>query len=589
MGIMAATSATDAQGADMIIPAAMIAATALMLPPLHSQAWWLILPSLICLILRWQSLAVLLLLAAISYADTWLAGGYFLVLSQLWLMRMHSNRGAGAFSRLRSVLQQMLLALPIMLVLFLLLAAAGTRWTDRGPSGRAATGVSDTMTPGSISELVNDNATAMRVRFLNDSQAAVLQPSELYWRGLVLEDFDGHSWSRNSRLQFDLEAVPTDIPRDQRLSYLVTLEPTRQSWLYGLHQAYAERAQTYRDERGMLISTDLIRQRVRYPVTSVPPPVVRSLDMAIRERNLALPANSNPQTRRWLNDLRPQFADDKELTRTLMQHFSTEAFYYTLTPALSSEHSVDDLLFNTREGYCEHYASALTFMLRASGIPSRVVAGYLGGEFNPLTGHWTVAQANAHAWVEAWYPEQGWLRLDPTTQISPERIRPDTRPGSTAVPGYQQIRQISEALLYGWHLSMYDNDGNLRTAELNLWLESRGLGNLPLWLLAAVLLAVGARAMWGGQRPRQDLSPTMRAYLRLDARLRKQGLGREPGETIAGHLYRVGNTLSADRSNWQRLAESVSAAEYSGVDGIRLEDEILVLMRKISTVRQLAS
>jgi hypothetical protein len=159
----------------------------------------------------------------------------------------------------------------------------------------------------------------------------------------------------------------------------------------------------------------------------------------------------------------------------------------------------------------------------------------------------------------------------------------------TAVPGYQQIRQISEALQYGWNLSMYDNDGNLRTEDLNQWLESRGLDNLPLWLLAALLLAVGARAMWGGLQPRQAVSSTMRAYLRLDARLQKQGLGREPGETIARHLYRVGNSRPAEQAEWQRLAETVSAAEYGRVDGIKLEDEVRGLMRKIGTGRQPAS
>jgi len=572
---------TTVKAPDLVIPATLMAAIALILPPLQTQAWWLILPCLISLILRWHTFAFLLLFAAMSYADSWAAGAYFLGLSLLLLMRMHSNPTASSVVQLSNALRQVLLATPILLMIVMLMLAAGARWSDRGSTNRAATGISDTMTPGSVSELVNDSNLAMRVRFSDN--ALTLEPAALYWRGVVMENFDGRTWSRTNRLQFDLNPVPASVPQNQRLQYLVTMEPTRQFWLYGLHQAYATRPQTYRDTRGMLVTSDLIRQRVRYPVSSIAPPSELTLSEESRQVNVALPANSNPHTRQWVDTLRSQYGGDRAFADAVMRHFNEEAFFYTLTPAANSENSVDDFLFNTREGFCEHYAGALTFTLRAAGIPARVVAGYQGGDFNPITSHWTVYQYNAHAWVEAWFPDSGWVQLDPTAQIAPARINlgidawlasltssaennldRDTRLRLqlAAIPGYQSVRNSLDALQYGWNLSMYDNEGNLRTEDLSDWLDGQGLGNLPVWLLAALLLAVALRATWSGRQARQKLSPAMRQYLRLDARLRKLGLGRRRPETIAAHLERVGTNWPESMDKWRKLGIMLSESEY---------------------------
>ncbi|MBC54623.1 MAG: hypothetical protein CMQ34_12395 [Gammaproteobacteria bacterium] len=569
-------------GQDLVIPAALCAAILLILPALQTQPWWLVLPCLICLILRWRTLAFVFLCAAISYADTWATGSYYAGLLLLLLMRMHSDPLAGSAAQLASALRQLFWSLPLLVIIALLAVGAG--WSDPRTPSQSMTGVSDTMTPGSVSELVNDGDLAMRVMFAESTP--VLQPEDLYWRGLVLENFDGHTWSRHDRLQFDLAPAPALAA--QRLQYRVTLEPRRQFWLYGLHQAYTSRPQTYRDERGMLITSDMVRQRVRYPVTSIEPPVDMALDGDIRQRNLAVPARANPRTRDWIGSLRSQYVDDQALASAILRHFSEEAFYYTLTPTPSPTPSptpgqvdqIDDFLFDSREGYCEHYAGALTFMLRAAGIPARVVVGYQGGDFNPITGHWTVYQYNAHAWVEAWYPGTGWKRLDPTAWVAPDRIllgmdawlaavadRNDStldratrqRLWLAAVPGYQRVRDSLDAAHYSWHLGIYDSEGNLRTEDLNDWLTEQGLDDLPVWLLAALLLFVGLRAMWSS-RTRQ--SPVMQLYLRLDGRLRRRQLGRRQHETILAHMARVGSHCPAHAAQWRSLGEMLSLAAY---------------------------
>jgi len=574
--------AVNSHKPDLVIPATLVAALALILPPLQTQAWWLILPSLICLVLRWQVFAFVLLFSAMTYADSWGAGVYFLAVSLLLLMRMHSNPAADIRAQLFGVLRQLLLALPILLVIMLLMLAAGNRWSAGGAPNRAGTGISESMTPGSVSELANNRALAMRVRFEGDG-GADLQPQSLYWRGLVLEDFDGRSWTRNYRLELDLEPIPAIVPSQQRVQYQVTLEPTRQSWLYGLHEAHTGRPQTYRDVRGMLITTEVLRQRVRYPLTSITPQAQQTLNIEARERNLALPAGSNPETRQWVDTLRSQFPDDRELSAAVLHHFNEQAFYYTLTPALTGQHSVDDFLFGTRQGFCEHYAGALAFVLRAAGIPARIVVGYQGGDHNPITDHWSVYQYNAHAWVEAWLPDNGWSQLDPTAYVAPDRIllgmdawlaslddgsqrwlRPATRLRLqlATIPGYHSVRNIRDSLQYGWNLGLYDSEGNLRSEALNERLEAQGLGNLPLWLLAALLLLVALRALWLGRRRQHKLSPAMRQYRRLDARLRKLGLQRRPSETILAHLTRVAEKKPEEKDHWQALAAQLTAAEY---------------------------
>jgi transglutaminase-like putative cysteine protease len=445
--------------------------------------------------------------------------------------------------------------------------------------------------------LVNDSDLAMRVRFAPESPAVL--PEDLYWRGIVLENFDGTTWSRSNRLQFDLDPVPVQVA--QPLEYLVSLEPSRQFWLYGLHQAYTSRPQTYRDARGMLITSDMLRQRVRYPVSSIEPLVELSLDSETRQRNLAVPAGINPRTRQWVEHLQSQVADDHDLTASILRHFGEEAFYYTLTPTAGSGAQIDDFLFDNRAGYCEHYAGALTFMLRIAGIPARVVAGYQGGDFNPITEHWSVYQYNAHAWVEAWYPDTGWRRLDPTASIAPERItlgidawlaslseRTDStleratrrRLQLAAMPGYQSMQQSLDALQYSWSLGIYDSEGNLRTEDLNDWLTQQGLGNLPVWLLAALLFFVGVRAMWGG---RSSYSPVVQIYLRLDARLRRSGLGRRQEETIMAHMERVDGKYPGRATQWQNLGRMISKAEYgnSAPDQSAIRDQVRELKKSL--------
>jgi hypothetical protein len=137
--------------------------------------------------------------------------------------------------------------------------------------------------------------------------------------------------------------------------------------------------------------------------------------------NLRLPEGRNPRAFELGRRLRQTSADDRAFLASALQVFREAKFYYSLSPPPLGTNPVDDFLFSTREGFCEHFASALATLARAGGLPARVVVGYQGGELNPFADYWIVRQANAHAWVEVWL-DGAWRRVDPTAAVAPERI-----------------------------------------------------------------------------------------------------------------------------------------------------------------------
>lgn len=578
------------QDQDPVIPASLVLAAALILPPLQTQAWWLLLPCLICVMLGWRVPALVLMLGASLYADSWVSGIYFLLLLLLLLTRS----SVGLDHPLRRAGLSLVQSAPLVILLALLVAGASDRLPDADRSGRAPTGISERMAPGTVSELVADSRLAMQVRFDNDIR---LPADQLYWRGLVLENFDGQAWSRAMPPEFVLDADPSP----DSIRYQVSLEPHRQIWLFGLHQARTSQAGIYLDNRDVLVALEPVRQRKRYRVYSdLQPESVPVLSDEERRRNLALPPHSNPQTQTWVKALQARYPDAQTLTQALLSHFNQQAFYYTWTPPVTGEHSVDDFLFSTRQGFCEHYAAALAFALRVAGIPARVVAGYQGGRYNALTGHWSVYQYNAHAWVEAWYPQQGWVQLDPTLAIAPERIeggidawlatvpeeqldaRARLRLQLAAIPGISDTLDALEALEYTWDQTMFDDNGDLRTEQVTQWLEQRGLGDAPLWLMALLLLGVGLRAMAGKPAVAAITVAALKPYRQFDRQLRKLGLGRLPGETIDTHLHRVARQCPQQSQDLCRLAQQLSSAVY-GQGQMPAPDVYQVLYRAIRT------
>ena len=323
---------------------------------------------------------------------------------------------------LRVASVMLLQALPLMIVLFFLFPRFGPLWTVPIKNHTAKTGMSDFMKPGDVASLSQSADVAFRVKF--DGEIPV--KSALYWRGLVLSRIEQGVWSALSF--YDLPANqlrPQEvIIGGEPIRYNVIMEPTQQKWLYGLKYARSDTRTVMQTSDFRLFSPTLIETEFMYTVDSwTDVPVEETLSDWRRTTETQLPPTGNAKTRKLSLELREEAGSNAAFVDLVLDRFRVEPYVYTLRPGLLPEQdSIDAFLFQSQRGFCEHYASAFVFMMRAAGVPARVVAGYQGGEINPVNKTVIVHQFDAHAWAEVWLASRGWVRVDPTAAISPLRI-----------------------------------------------------------------------------------------------------------------------------------------------------------------------
>ncbi|MCH2219257.1 MAG: DUF3488 and transglutaminase-like domain-containing protein, partial [Dechloromonas sp.] len=342
------------------------------------------------------------------------------LLFALWLLtttliRLHGGPSNTGSASLRYAARLCLQAIPFMLVLYLLFPRiSGPLWGLPSDAHAGMTGLSDSMSPGSISRLAQSADIAFRARFIDAPPAK----HKLYWRGPVLENFDGTTW----RPHTGQGAAATLDRMSPPVRYELTLEAHNQRWILALDAPVSL-------PEGIFLSAALAATQ-RQPVTERQRfALAASLDYRFNadedprtlQRNLSIPAQANAKTRALALGWRQAGLRPEEIIRKAQDLFAAE-FTYTLQPPLLGPNGIDEFLFVTRRGFCEHYAGAFVFLMRAAGIPARVVTGYQGGELNPLDGHLVVRQSDAHAWAEVWLEGRGWLRVDPTASVSPARI-----------------------------------------------------------------------------------------------------------------------------------------------------------------------
>jgi transglutaminase-like putative cysteine protease len=286
-------------------------------------------------------------------------------------------------------------------------------------TGTATSGLSDTMSPGDISSLSLSDAVAFRVNFTDEIPA----PRDLYWRGLVLTIFNGRTWTGNDPFEgprVHEQVVGSGDP----VSYQITLEPTRQQWVFALDMPWSwTLPRTFMGPQQQLARARPIDQRVAYEAVSY---LKYRTDVALTNRAHSfyerIPPQGNKKTQELARQMRAAAASEAGFIEAVLMKFHEEEYFYTLEPPALGSNPVDRFLFDTRRGFCEHYASAFAVMMRAAGIPARVVLGYQGGELNPIGGHMIVRQSDAHAWNEVWLEGIGWRRVDPTAAVAPDRI-----------------------------------------------------------------------------------------------------------------------------------------------------------------------
>lgn len=337
-----------------------------------------------------------------------------------WL-RMSDARKVSFGQSLRTGGRLMAYAIPLMITMWVFFPRlAAPFWAVPIDTSSATSGLSDNMSPGDISSLSLSNAVAFRVDFEDE----IPPQHELYWRGLVLYNFNGRTWtgrepSRGSRAREAIEFLGDPV------AYQVTLEPTRQHWVFALDvpNNWDSGKRIFMSGQQQLARDQPIDQRITYNAQShTDYRLNNELNSFEKDYYTRLPEGSNPRTLELARNMREAAGSSEVFINQVLMKFNREEYFYTLEPPPLGSNSVDRFLFDTRQGFCEHYASAFAVMMRAAGIPSRVVLGYQGGEINPMGQYMIVRQADAHAWNEVWLPRRGWYRIDPTGAVAPERI-----------------------------------------------------------------------------------------------------------------------------------------------------------------------
>jgi transglutaminase-like putative cysteine protease len=345
--------------------------------------------------------------------------GSVIVIMTAWL-RMSAARGETAKQSFSTGGRLLLYSAPLAIAMWIFFPRlAMPFWAVPIDDSRATSGLSDTMSPGDISSLSLSNEVAFRVSF----DGAIPEPRDRYWRGLVLTRFNGRTWT-GGEPTISATAVQQIAVAGDPISYEVTLEPTRQQWLFALDMPKSwSLPQSFMGPQQQLARSIPIDQRIAYKVVSYPEYRVQTeISSLYRNWYSSVPENSNQRTVELARAMRAEAGNNRAFIEAVLAKFNKEEFFYTLEPPPLGNNPVDRFLFETRRGFCEHYASAFSIMMRSVGIPTRIVLGYQGGEINPIGGHLIVRQSDAHAWTEVWLDDLGWLRVDPTAAVAPDRI-----------------------------------------------------------------------------------------------------------------------------------------------------------------------
>lgn len=485
-------------------------------------------------------------------------------------------------------------SLPVMLILFIFFPRiTGPLWKTSDDTQQAKTGLSDSMEPGQISKLIQSNELAFRAKF------AKTPPSkkQLYWRALTLWDYDGKKWTRGNANEdeFSIKIL------DPGFEYTVTLEPHQKRWLFLLDLPYdiSRPYQLISDFTAQ--STKEVTKRLQYTAfSSTQFTSNQTLNLDNEFYALSVP-EKNPLTRELAQSWRQQSSSDQEVIEKARQFFSTESFYYTLTPpGLTRTDSVDQFLFETRRGFCEHYASAFTVLMRHADIPSRIVLGYLGGQYNPLTAEYAIDQSMSHAWSEVWIENKGWVRVDPTAEIAPERVEQNL---ATALrdqvnlplhlrinfPALENLRQLFDAIDSRWNQWFLDYNEKSQKQFLKFLtgnnLNLKEIGYLFMRVLLITLVISVVIYFFSSIKKRPD--PFTLAYQSLCKKLARAGLEKSINEGPKDYQARIIKKIPRQKKEIEELFKLYIQKRYSRTNSTQTERQFIRAAKRFKVKKQL--
>jgi transglutaminase-like putative cysteine protease len=530
-------------------------------------------------------LGFFLMLTNFFYSQSMLTGlamaATLVVLLTVQLTFQYTGTVPSLGRRLRLAGKMFALAVPLAAALFVLFPRfEGPLWGRPDEARGPRSGLSDTMAPGTMTNLALSEELAFRVRF----DGAPPAQNRLYWRGVVLSHYDGRTWTRiGGRLyRRDGDAMTLRVGGTPA-PYEVTLEPSQRRWLFTLE--LTPPALDVPGER-VAVSDELesftvrpMHQRVRYRAAAYADYAVQpALDPALTGKWLQLPAGFNPLARQLARQLRAAAGkDDARVAAEVLLLLREQRFVYTLQPPLLGRDSIDEFLFVTRQGFCEHYAGAFVFLMRAAGIPARVVTGYQGGEVNPVDGYMTVRQSDAHAWAEVWLKGKGWIRVDPTAAVAPDRVRLGI---GGALPreapfGLSAFRNDKDSWLarLRFHVNAANNAWNQWVLDYNPERQRNFLAELSGlagdWRTLAILPALLVLGwLWRLLRARRRRDPVQTAWDRFAVLLARHGIARTPDEGPHSLARRVAVLALPDekKAAMAEFLELYAALRYRALD-----------------------
>ena len=469
-----------------------------------------------------------------------------------WRKHVSAGLRTGAFA--------LFAAVPLCLCVFVFLPRLGSPlWGAPTDDKSVRSGLGDEMDPTSLQELLVDDSAAFRVSF----DGPVPERALRYWRGPVLTRFDGKLWTR-SHFQADARRGDGVDSTGEVVEYEITLEPSDRRWLLALDVPMTAPDNAVRGADMSLVSDKPVDQLLRYRARST---LRYRLDAQLgareRERNLTLPPGFDPRARALASQWRRDLGDDEAIARAPLELFRQD-FFYTLAPPELGRDSVDDFLFETHSGFCQHFASAYTFLMRAAGIPARVVTGYQGGYFNTLGNYLVVRQSDAHAWAEVWLNGRGWVRVDPTGAVSPQRVQLGAQAAAgTSAQWYHSdwlvgLRNQLDVVNRGWN-SLVVQFNELRQQSL---LTPFGIAKAEYYDLIGVLIGMSTVLLalyswWVLRRPPEPGDALDAAYARLCRKLARNGAARAVHEGPRAYALRLAATADSSPPVQQLLERYV--------------------------------
>jgi transglutaminase-like putative cysteine protease len=464
-------------------------------------------------------------------------------------------------------------AIPIAAIIFILFPRIeAPRWMLFEEKNKAKTGLSDSMEPGSISDLSTSEELVFRVKFTG----AIPPPNQRYWRGPVLSYTDGKRWTQLNSQRFKARMTP---PRTTGIAYSYTLlmEAQEKNWVFALELPTQFARPLVQTGYYQLINLENPTNRTEYQITSYPQYNTGRVTPIEYQDSLQLPREPSDKIKQLVTQLHGFDSKPDEFIQQLLNHFRQEDFHYTLTPPLMEDNPIDSFLFNTRRGFCSHYASAFVYLMRVAHIPARVVTGYQGGEFNTVGNFLEVRQADAHAWAEVWLENQGWVRVDPTAAIAPERIEQQFNfnqfelgdeiffdPSNAKHTNLlKKARQLWENADYQWQRWVVNYSSNQSD-----FLNSFGIHDFKAmmrWLMVLVGVITVLLSIFLLYQKKKAIDPVVRLYQQFCKKLQPAGLIRGNHEGAVDFAQRVKTALPEQAEAIEEITAAFIQLRYGRV------------------------